>query len=225
MKIPAVPHRWNVSIARAKEIQEKLSGQVSLSSLKTRPRLIAGVDASFTRDEQFCIAGVIVWDLVAHSVREQAYAKRKLTFPYVPGFLSFREAPAILAALRKLKTEPHALMCDGHGLAHPRRFGIACHVGVITGIPSLGCGKSRLIGTYHGPGVKRASRTDLVIKGDKIGSVLRTRDRVKPVFISVGSGMNLKDAETITLKCGAGYRLPEPTRLADQYVSNLRKKL
>lgn len=178
-------------------------------------RLIAGLDMAFVGGGTTCQAAVVLWDLDDACVIEQHVARRAVQFPYVPGLLSFREVPALLAALRKLKRAPDGLMCDGHGLAHPRRFGIASHLGVILGIPSVGCAKSRLTGTSREPGTRRGDRAMLKDKGEIIGAVLRTRDRVKPVYVSVGHGLDLDDAVRITLSCGRGYRLPEPVRRAD----------
>jgi deoxyribonuclease V len=189
-----------------------------------RPRLAAGIDAAFSRDGRFCVAGVVVWDLEAREVVETRVARRRLSFPYVPGLLSFREAPAVLAALRKLSADPDVLVCDGHGVAHPRRFGIACHVGVITGRPTLGCAKSRLVGRHREPGRKRGSRTRLWDGGDVVGAVLRTRDGVKPLYLSVGHRVDLPSVVDIVMSCFGGYRLPEPTRLADQLVATEKRK-
>ena len=153
---------------------------------------------------------------------EEHIATRRVSFPYVPGLLSFREAPAVLQALRKLRRAPDAVMCDGHGLAHPRRFGIACHLGVITGVPTLGCAKSRLVGEHDEPGHLRGEKTPLIDHEDVIGTVLRTRDLVRPVFVSVGHRIDLVTAERVVLESGAGFRLPEPTRRADRLVAAAR---
>jgi deoxyribonuclease V len=182
-------------------------------------RFIAGLDAAFAADDRRCIAAVVLWDLHERRVVEQHIAVRPLTFPYVPGLLSFREAPALITALRRLRTVPDVLICDGHGLAHPRRFGIACHVGVITNVPTIGCAKSRLIGTHRDPAFARGARVPLEYEGEVIGSVLRTQDGVRPVFVSVGHNIDLRSAETTVLACASRYRLPEPTRLADQFVA------
>src|SRR5262245_53127023 len=152
MDIPRAPHRWSVSPRQASAIQRRLAARVRQVPLAGTPRVVAGLDAAFSRDGLNCLAAVVVWDLCDQTVVEQHVAARPLTFPYVPGLLSFREGPAVLAALRKLHTLPDVLIYDGHGLAHPRRFGIACHVGVILDRPTIGCAKSRLIGTHRAPG-------------------------------------------------------------------------
>ncbi|MAG71918.1 MAG: hypothetical protein CL471_16760 [Acidobacteria bacterium] len=139
------------------------------------------------------------------------------------GLLSFREAPAILAALRKLDTEADAIICDGHGLAHPRGFGLACHLGVICDLAAIGCAKSRLVGEHRAPGIARGARTPLHHRGRRVGTVLRTRDDVRPVYVSVGHRIDLAEAATLVLRCTTRYRLPEPTRLADALVSRLAR--
>lgn len=219
MKIPPAPHRWSVTPRRAAAIQRELAGRVRAVRPRRAIRLVAGLDSAFSADGRHCIGGAVVWDLERRRVVERRIALREARFPYVPGLLSFREAPALLAALRALRTAPDALMCDGHGLAHPRRFGIACHLGVIVGRPTIGCAKSRLIGEYVEPGRRRGARSPLREGGERLGTVLRTREGVKPVFVSVGHRIDLATAERIVLDAATGYRLPEPTRLADRLVA------
>lgn len=223
MKIPPPPHRWSVTPARAIAIQRELAARVRLRPLRGPLRRIAGVDAAFSRDGEFCIAGVVVWDRFGRRVVERSAARQRLRFPYIPGLLSFREAPAILAALRKLTREPDLLMCDGHGLAHQRRFGIACHVGLLAALPAMGCAKSRLVGEYPPPGPARGSRSPLVHRGELVGAALRTRDSVKPVYVSAGHDIDLPSAIRVALQCSSGYRLPEPVRLADRYVAEVKR--
>jgi deoxyribonuclease V len=222
MKFPNAPHSWIVTPKRAIAIQKRLAARVSQSSPHQSLRLVAGLDAAFSRDGGHCIGGVVVWDIESQAVLDQHVAARKLTFPYVPGLLSFREAPALLAALRKLRCQPDVLMCDAHGLSHLRRFGLACHVGVISDVPTIGCAKSRLVGVHREPGVKRGSKTQLVDDGDVVGLVLRTRTGVKPVYVSVGHRMDLDTAVRLVLRCAVKYRLPEPTRLADRLVAEAK---
>jgi deoxyribonuclease V len=152
-------------------------------------------------------------------------AVRPLRLPYVPGLLSFREDPAVLAALRRLRATPDVLLYDGHGLAHPRRFGVACHIGLIVDRPAIGCAKSRLVGMHREPGWRRGSAAPLLDGGEVIGSVLRTRDGVRPVFVSVGHRIDLRTARRIVLACALRHRLPEPTRLADQLVGAAKRAL
>jgi len=165
-----------------------------------------------------CIAGVVVWHLTERIVVEQRTSRIPVTYAYVPGLLSFREAPALLAAIGKLKCRPDAYLFDGHGIAHPRRFGLACHLGLWLDRPTVGCAKSILVGTHAAIGLHRGDTAPLLHRARRIGTVLRTRDRVTPVFVSVGHRISLANAVRLVLRCGNGFRLPEPTRLADQLV-------
>ncbi|HWI59434.1 MAG TPA: deoxyribonuclease V [Bacillota bacterium] len=225
MNIPRPPHSWRLSPRRAIALQKQMAELVCQAPLSGTPRFIAGVDAAFSPDEQWCIAGVVLWDLQERCVKERHTARRKLNFPYIPGLLSFREIPAWVAALRKLRQTPDVLLCDGHGLAHPRRFGIACHLGILCGLPSIGCGKSRLIGTHDAPALARGSRAALVHKEQVIGAVLRTQTGINPVYVSVGHQIDLSTAVAIVLRCATQYRLPEPTRLADHLVAEAKRAL
>lgn len=221
MKIPPPPHNWRVSPREAVAIQKRLALMVS-QARPTRPlRLIAGVDAAFTKN--YCTAGVVLWDRATGTRIEQHTASRRLTFPYVPGLLTFREAPAILAALRRLRQTPDALMVDGQGIAHPRRCGIASHLGLVAGLPTIGCAKSRLTGTCQLPPETRGATSPLLLDHEIIGAVLRTRSGVNPVFVSVGHLIDLKTVVAVTLDCARTYRLPEPTRLADHLVRMARR--
>lgn len=225
MKIARPPHNWSVSPREAIAIQKRLAG----SARQTKPtksfRYVAGVDAAYSVDGKYCLAGVVLLDMVAGEVVEHHTASRSLNFPYIPGLLTFREAPAILVALRKLELSPDCLMCDGQGVAHPRGCGIATHLGIIAGLPGIGCAKSRLIGDYRMPAAARGSRSSLTFNGEIIGAVLRTRSHVKPLFVSVGNNIDLDTAVHIVLTCGRGFRLPEPTRLADQLVGSEKRRL
>jgi deoxyribonuclease V len=222
MKIPSLPHRWRLTPRQAIALQKQMATQVVRTSGDLVICLVAGLDAAFSPDGRYCLAGVVVWDALDKTVRETHTAWRQVRFPYIPGLLSFRETPALLAALRKLKTMPDVLMCDGQGLAHPRRFGLACHLGILCDRPALGCAKSRLIGAYQEPDTPRGSCQPLIDKGETIGTVLRTQHGLKPVFVSIGHRMKLDLAERIVLDCATRYRLPEPTRLADQLVARAK---
>ena len=215
MKLPKAIHRWNVSPSQAIRIQRQLASRINRSKVRGPVHYVAGLDVSLSRDGQWCVAAVVLWDVQHRTVVEQHVARRRLVFSYVPGLLSFREAPVLLAVIRKLKTRPDILMCDGQGYAHPRRFGIACHIGLLTGLPAMGCAKSLLIGHHDVLNPARGSKVPLTDREERVGTVLRTRDRVKPVYVSLGHRMDLSAAERITLACSIGYRLPEPTRLAD----------
>lgn len=222
MRVPRLPHRWRLSPARAIAVQTRLAGLVVKDWDGRVVRWIAGLDAAFSLSH--CIGAVVLWDLSKGVVEEQHIAACPLTFPYIPGLLSFREAPALLRALRKLRRTPDVLMCDGQGIAHPRRFGIASHIGVLTGLPSIGCAKSRLIGEYCEPGLCRGDSAPLVDRGEIIGAVVRSRANTKPVYVSIGHLIDLPSAVAIVLAAATVYRLPEPTRLADLLVTAARKR-
>lgn len=184
---------------------------------------MGGVDAALSPDGAFCLAAAVVWDIERAAVLEAQRARRRVTFPYVPGLLSFREAPAALAALRKVRHALDAILCDAHGYAHPRRFGLACHIGLLAGVPTVGCAKTRLIGEFREPHWRRGSVADLRAGESVVGRVVRTRDRVRPVFVSVGHLVDLDTACDLVLRCAVGSRLPEPTRRADRLVAEWRR--
>ena len=219
MKIPRSIHRWSVTPKQAIDLQKNLADQVITKGRLRKVNVVAGADLAFSPDKSHCIAGVVVWDIHTDEIIEQHVVRRKISFPYVPGLLSFREAPAILSALRKIKHKPDVFMFDGQGLAHPRRFGLACHVGLWIDRPSIGCAKSILIGHGDLPDRSKGSMSALVHHGERIGMSLRTRDSIKPVYVSVGHRVSLEDAAAITLRCCTKYRIPQPTRLADKLVS------
>jgi deoxyribonuclease V len=218
-----VLHRWPRTIRAAIALQQRLAPRVRLEPLAGEVRVLAGADVAFSADGQDVIAGVVVWDLATRTVVEQRVARARCQFPYVPGLLSFRELPAVLAAFRRLRTPPEAVLCDGQGLAHPRRLGLACHLGLWLGIPTIGCAKSRLCGTYDEPGRRRGDASPLMLDGRQVGNVLRTRDHVKPLFVSPGQGCDFASAMRVTLAAGLRYRLPEPTRRAHQLVTTVRR--
>lgn len=215
-------HAWSLTPKEAIALQKQLAESIIITSELASIRYVAGVDCAFSADKNYCYAATVLWDLENNCVVEQQYAREPLAFPYIPGLLSFREAPAMLNALSQLTRLPDVIMVDGHGIAHPRRLGIAAHLGVITKIPTLGCGKSLLVGKYQEPAETAGSKSDLIYKNEIIGSVFRTRKAVKPVFISVGNLLNQANAEKIVLACVKGYRLPEPTRLADKLVAQVK---
>jgi deoxyribonuclease V len=200
-------------------VQRQLAARVCQQSPAQPIRFVAGLDAAFSPDERCCLSAVVLWDLAEQAVVEQHTGQRRVGFPYIPGLLSFREVPALLAVLRKLRLTPDALLCDGQGLAHPRRFGLACHLGVICELPSIGCAKSLLVGQHGLLAPERGACIPLLDRGEIVGAVLRTRMGVKPVYVSVGHQMVLPAAQRIVLECTLGYRLPEPTRLADRLVA------
>lgn len=216
---PASSHPWDVSIAEARQIQQALARKVILEDRFTTPAYIAGVDVGFERNGAITRAAIAVLTFPALQLVDQAIARIKTTFPYVPGYLSFRELPAVFAALERLQTRPDMFLCDGQGIAHPRAFGIACHLGLLTDTPSIGVAKSRLIGTYKEPGSLKGAWSDLQHEGKKIGVVLRTRTNVKPLFVSPGHRISIPSARDMVMSCVTRYRLPETTRRAHKLAS------
>ena len=205
-------HPWDVSPKEAIAIQRELAGKVQPAPLTTDVKHIAGVDVSVSGDA-FQTA-IVVLELKSLEVVDEAVWRGNVPFPYIPGLLSFREMPAILPALEKLSIWPDVFMTDSQGLAHPRRFGLACHLGVMLNMPAFGVAKTRFIGRYKEPGLSKGSRSPLEDKGEIVGSVVRTRDKVKPVFISLGHLTTLEDAVRLTFASTTKYKIPEPTRLA-----------
>jgi len=206
-----------ISIAEARALHEKMRGQVVREGAPKDVRYVAGVDCAFPGEHAGMLtrAAVAVLSFPSLELHEHAIVERPTDFPYVPGFLSFREVPAILQALGQLKATPDLLIVDGHGYAHPRGFGVACHLGVVTGLPAIGAGKSRLVGSFRAPGQRAGSRAPLSYRGETVGEVLRTRTAVNPLFVSVGHKLSLDAAVEWVLACCRGRRLPETTRWAD----------
>jgi deoxyribonuclease V len=196
--------------------QDALRSRLVLGNGPARPATVAGLDVAYHEDGERLAAAVVVLDTADLSVRDTAVVRGRAAFPYVPGLFAFREVPALLEALDRLTVRPDVLVCDGHGLAHPRRFGLACHLGVLTGTPSFGVGKTPLIGLWEPPGEQRGARANLIDGEETVGAVLRTRKGVKPVFVSVGHRMDLDGACALTLGLASRFRLPETTRLADR---------
>ncbi|MHC4519235.1 MAG: deoxyribonuclease V [Planctomycetota bacterium] len=226
-------HKWDLSYAEARALQTQLAGKVRFDPLKRPPTRIAGLDCAFSKDGKRIFAAAVVLRMVSEErgdavirsfeMVETAGASKKVTFPYIPGLLSFREAPVCLAVVEKLRTRPDLFLIDGQGIAHPRRLGLAAHLGLFLDKPAIGCAKSRLTGTFAEPGLERGAHSPLYHGREIIGAVVRTRSNVKPLFISVGHRCRLEDAIGMTLACATKYRLPEPTRLAHQTVSRLRR--
>ena len=213
------------SVARALEFQRELSKKVIIKKELKELRTVAGADLSILKNEKKLICGIVLFSYPDLTEIERVYTVSDEKFPYIPGLLAFREGPAIIETFKKLGQRPDLLIIDGQGIAHPRGFGIACHVGVLLDIPAMGIAKKRLYGKYAEPGEKRGSWSPLLSKeGDVIGSVLRTRDNTKPVFVSPGHRLDTESAREIALLCARGYRIPEPTRRADIYVTELKKR-
>ncbi len=231
-------HRWDVTPDEARRIQEELRGRVELqdrlSGQKGKKRLdavrfVAGADVAFEfrgkgTSQGRALAGVIVYSFPELREIERACAERPLEFPYVPGLLSFRELPALLAAMSKLRAEPDVIFCDAQGYAHPRRFGLACHLGVLLDRASVGCAKSRLIGEHREPGRAAGSWAALQDVGETIGAVVRTRTNVKPIYVSAGHRVALPSAIALVLAVCDGYRIPKPTREADHFAEQWKRQ-
>jgi deoxyribonuclease V len=217
-------HPWHVSVTEARRIQHRLRRHIQVGTYVRDIRYIAGADMALAPATSTIYAGVVVLDYVTLAVVERKSIVSTTDFPYIPGLLSFREAPALLQVFAQLDTTPDVIVLDGQGIAHPRGLGIASHLGVLLDVPAIGCAKSRLTGRYEEPPPTRGAHTPLYgAHGQVLGAVLRTKDRTKPVFVSVGHKMELPQALDILLHCHRGYRIPEPTRLADQYVGAIRR--
>lgn len=205
-------HPWDVSPAEAMAIQQRLRDRVSQETAFTQVRTVAGVDVSVKDD--IAKAAVVVLDYPNLTPIDHSTAEQPVPFPYIPGLLAFREGPAVLKALEKLATEPDLFIFDAQGLAHPRRMGLATHIGLVIDKPSIGCAKSLLCGTYHEPGPERGAYTYLRDGDEIIGAVVRSRSEVQPVYVSVGHKIDLETAIRYVLDCCRGHRLPETTRWA-----------
>jgi deoxyribonuclease V len=216
-------HEWEMTPREAVELQKSLRERVRLAPLERPVETIAGADISFNKFSETIYAGIVVLRLPTLEVVEEVAIVSETRFPYVPGLLSFRESPAVLEAWEKLKTEPDAVMFDGQGIAHPRRVGIASHVGLLINRPTLGCAKSVLVGKYEEPPLERGAWTELIDKGETVGAALRTKRKVKPIYVSPGHLIDLADVIKLTLASDGGYRQPEPTRRAHHLVNALRR--
>jgi deoxyribonuclease V len=217
-------HLWDVSPNEAIAIQERLRPFVIRQDKLGQVRQVAGVDIGFLQKNTITRAAVAVLSYPDLGFVEHVVVHRPTSFPYVPGLLSFREAPAALEALAQLEIRPDLLLCDGHGLAHPRRFGLACHIGLLSGIPSIGVAKTRLIGQHEPVSESRGSWQPLMHEGGTVGAVLRTRARVKPVYVSIGHRISLETAINYVIACTPKFRLPETTRWAHRLASGQAKK-
>ncbi len=202
--------------AEARHEQRRLAGQVKLGPPRPLPDAVCGVDVSYASASETAVAAAVVVATDTLEVLEQTTVVGTATFEYVPGLLSFRELPLVLEALATLTTPPELIVADGHGYAHPDRLGLASHLGVVTGIPTIGCAKSAFVGTYTEPSHRRGSWSEIVDDGEVVGQVVRTRDGVKPVYVSAGHLIDVESSRLIVLALTGRYRLPETTRQADQ---------
>jgi len=218
-------HSWHLSIKEAKTLQKKLARLVETKDrLSTSIEKVAAVDVAYETNGDRIFAAVVTQNVRSLAVIEKATHEDTACFSYIPGLFSFREIPPVTRALAKLKHTPDLVICDGQGLAHPRRFGLACHLGLLYDIPTIGCSKNSLIGQYNQPGEKRGDYSFLVHEGEIIGAVLRTQTRTKPVFVSIGHRISLPAACAWILRLASRYRQPEPIREAHRLANYIRKQ-
>ncbi|WP_036528627.1 deoxyribonuclease V [Nocardia sp. CNY236] len=218
----SVPHSWPADEHEALQIQNQLRPLVNQDTgPPTQPETIAGMDVAYATESDRVAAAVVVLDARTSTVVDQATATGTVAFPYIPGLLAFRELPTLVHALEQLSVTPDLVMCDGYGIAHPRRFGLACHIGVLTGLPSIGVGKTAFVGTFDPPGRNRGDSAPLQFEGEHVGRALRTQTGIKPVFVSVGHRIDLDTACQRVLAAAPRYRLPETTRVADRLARDV----
>jgi deoxyribonuclease V len=218
-------HSWQSDIKQAKVIQETLAKKVIINRLPSPPASVAGFDVSYFKDRNILIGGMVIMSFPSLKVIYTKIKTNPVSFPYVPGYLSFREAPVLLDLITDTNASIDVFMFDGHGVAHPRGLGIASHIGVWIDKPSIGCAKKKLVGDYDPPGDRRGYQSVLVYKGQVVGSVVRTKSGTKPVFVSIGHRVNLPESIALILSCCTKYRIPEPLRQAHRLVTTYRKEL
>ena len=217
-------HEWDITIGEAKAVQERLKRRIRLEPIRLAGiKYVAGADIAVSKKLDQLVAAVVILTFPRLETVEIRTARARTPFPYVPGFLSFREIPVLIRCFGKTTTPFDVILCDGQGIAHPRRFGLASHLGLTLNVPAVGCAKSRLVGEYNTPGISRGNHTRLIYRGKQVGNVLRTRDGVKPLFVSPGFRTDFAGSRNITLSCLTRFRLPEPTRLA--HIEAGKKKL
>lgn len=219
---PEPLHPWNVSPDEAVALQTQLAARVDTSVPLGDVRLVAGCDIAYAIDSPLAFAAVVVWDAVRGAELTRVVVREEMTFPYVPGLLSFRECPPLLSAFAKLSVRPDAVLLDGQGVCHPRRFGLACHLGLWLDLPTVGCAKTWLTGDHGEVGPKAGDTTPLTIGGDTVGAVVRTADGVRPCFVSPGHRCDVPSAVELVRKVLSGYRHPTPTRLAHMAANAAR---
>jgi deoxyribonuclease V len=223
MSVNTQANTWNVTPTEARQLQEGLREEVNLAPLSQPPRLIAGADISFNKYEATVYAGFIILDIETLQPQAHSLAITEIHFPYIPGLLSFREIPALLEAWNQIPVKPDLVMVDGHGIAHPRRLGIATHFGLASGVPTIGVAKKKLVGNYTEPELTAGSYTELTHHNETIGYVYRSKNKVKPLYISPGNRTSLNDVLNLIRQTSGKYRLPEPTRQAHLLVNQLRR--
>ena len=221
--MPLNLHSWNVSPPEAIKIQQELRSNITIEKFDKSIEHVAGADISFDKGSNIIYAGVVVLKYPELTEVDRGLTVSRSTFPYIPGLLSFRESPAVLEAWEYLHIHPDVLLIDGHGYAHPRRFGLACHLGLLLDIPTIGCAKTVLVGRFEEPNREAGSFCPLIDRDEIVGAALRTTGGVTPVFVTVGHLVDLESAISVVLKCCRGYRIPEPTRQAHLLVNALRR--
>ncbi|WP_339291684.1 deoxyribonuclease V [Paenibacillus sp. FSL W8-0187] len=213
-----IQHQWNLSEMEAIELQRELAKKVITEDWFDPIHYVAGVDVAYSKNNNTLIAAIVVLELDSLKIVESVVIEDTVQLAYIPGLFSFRELPPIIKAFEKIKTNPQLVVCDGQGLAHPRRFGLACHLGVLYDIPTIGCGKTKLSGNFTEPDQHRGAQSPLIDNREIIGNVLRTQKNINPIFVSIGHRVSLTTACQWILKLSPKYRLPETTRQADQLV-------
>ncbi len=215
-------HSWDLQYSEAVKVQQKLKDRLILKAPKMNLRLVAGADVSYSRGSDVFFSSVVVFEMPGMNIVEESTAKGRVDFPYIPGLLSFREAPVLIKAFEGVENTPDVIIFDGQGIAHPRGIGLASHMGLVLDCPSIGCAKKILVGDYEPVGNEVGDHTPIVFQDNVVGAVLRTRQNVKPVFVSPGHKMDVSSAVEIVMKTCRGYKLPEPTRQAHLSVNKFR---
>ncbi|MFH1701170.1 MAG: endonuclease V [Candidatus Zixiibacteriota bacterium] len=216
-------HAWDVDQPEAIVIQNKLRRQIQIRQLDKVVEKIGGIDIAFDQKSNLLIAGVCVFSYPRLRLIEQKTGSAMASFPYVPGLQAFREGSVVLKAFRELETSPDLIIYSGHGIAHPRKFGLASHMGLITGIPSIGCARKKLVGVFHDPGIRRGSYSDLLYDNVPVGIVYRSREEFNPIFISPGHLCDINGAREIVARCVSRYRMPEPLRAAHRLAGKRKR--
>ncbi|QYK63482.1 MULTISPECIES: deoxyribonuclease V [Paenibacillus] len=222
---PVLKHNWELTETEAIKLQQELSKKVTKEDQLPEIHYVAGVDVAYSEQSDLLVAAIVILEANSLNIVESVVVEDSVQFPYISGLFSFRELPSIVKAFKQIKTFPQLVVCDGQGIAHPRRFGLASHLGVIFDIPTIGCGKTKLLGDFQEPSQERGACSLLVDREEIIGSVLRTQENIKPLFVSVGHRISLDTACNWILKLSPRYRLPETTRQADQLVKKVLSKI
>ncbi len=217
--------KWNISPAEAISIQKKLSSQVKICPLPHRTQWVAAADVSYSKNSDKLFASLVLCHLPDLKVHEGLVASARITFPYIPGLLSFRETPLVVELYNLLTRKPEIILCDGQGIAHTRRFGLASHIGLILNLPSIGCAKTKLVGEHKEVGPRKGQYQSLYYRKERVGVALRTRTGVKPIYVSPGHLADIPSSVRLVLRCCNSYRIPEPIRQAHLLANRVRTDL